>query len=222
MNILSYHTRHIGRSSFSEICGSFEEGIQTLGHLLSSSERFYQTFQIVGSEPCVLPSIAFTIVIGSMFRKERIERCAPTAISSATSHKLSFFVKELSPTVTTISKELFIVIMSKRMSCIGYGCIGNSVFHIVGTGFLIQVTRDISIFLAQILSALVKHHRSFTGFVGSLFVKTINTFNDSLSHGNHTWITHHTICLVAHKMPHRQFSLFIVNIEHRVHHIRTL
>ena len=170
----------------------------------------------MGSKPRVLPSIALAIVIGAVLRGERIERSAPTAIGCATSHKLGLFVKEISPTVAAISEELFVFMMTQHVSRIGYSSIGNGIFHVVGTGFFVQVTRDITIFLANILSALVEHHRSLTSLISSLFVDAFYSFDDGLSHGNHAGITHHAVSFIAHEMPYGQLPLFIEDVQHRV------
>ncbi len=109
--------------------------------------------------------------------------------------------------------------MPQHLCRMGHGGIGNGIFHIIGAGLSVEVTGDVAVPFAEVLAALVQHHRGLAGGVGAFIVNSGNLFHNGIGHGNYAGVPHHAVRLAAHQVPYRELSLLVVYVQHSIHDI---
>ena len=113
--------------------------------------------------------------------------------------------------------------MTEHLGHLGHAGVGEGILQSLCHSLIsgVEVAGDVAILLEQVHATVVLHGRSLHGLVGCLFVSH-QTLEHVVGEDGHAGVAHHTVGLVAHKMPDRQFALLLVDMDKGLCHISSL
>ena len=160
-----------------------------------------------------------------MSRAERVERCATLARRRKTLDKTILRVEVFLIKLTALQEVFVVGLLAQELRHLCHTPVGERVLQafrhrLVG---LVLVEGDVAILLQLLHAALVEHGRGLHSLEGSLAILSCDiAFQHQVGQHGDAWVAHHTIGLVAHEVPHRQFTLLLEDVEEGLRHVLLL
>ena len=223
MGILSDEARDVGRSLGAHVAVDDEEAVELGDKSLLALEAAHETMNIVGNEPSILPGITLGVVVLTVYGVEGVEGLAELAFAVNATHETGGGVEETAVNLAAVVEVLVVFLVTEHLGHFGHTGVGEGILQSLGNGLEggVEVTGDVAILLEQVYTTLVLHCRSLHSLIGSLLVGH-KTLEHVVGEDGHAGVAHHTVGLVAHKMPYRQFALLLVDMDKGLCHISSL
>ena len=132
-----------------------EERVEFLKHPFLASEAVLKPPDVVGSEPGVLPSVALTIVVRTMLRREWIEWCAPASTTVPSAKKTGAAVKVVLPRLAASAEDVRFRLFPKGFRCKSRCSVRKCILKVISHGFVHKVARNVAIFSSEVSSPLI-------------------------------------------------------------------
>ena len=169
---------------------------------------------VMRHQPGILPGIALRVVILAVDGVERIKRLTEHTITTQSAHEARLLVEVMLIRTAAVQEILIVGTLAQKFSHLGNTVVGQCVFqplsHRLKSGIL--VVRQVVVLLQQVHAAFVKHRRYLHGIEGGLLV-IHEALQHHVSQDRYARITHHTVRLIAHQVPYRQFTLLFKDMQ---------
>ena len=190
-----------------------EERIKFTDEFLFASEAVYYSMNILRNHKGVLPCITFGEVALLMNILEWIERSTPVALAVLTTNESSLLVEDAFVSLTETQIFLIVLLVTKALCYLCHRIVCNSKFQCFRRTFCcFFIKSNVSILVHALLTtSLVKSGCDHS--VESFFLVRNKTFQYKVCQNRDTCISWHTVCFVTHKVPYRQTSLLLLNVD---------
>ena len=154
-----------------------------------------------------------------MVDKIRVKRLAPFAGSVTTANETGRRVEIMTPRVAASGKFRRRGSVACSFCRIGYSCVGNGIFHVVGQSLVDSLHWSVAEPSAFAEAACGVVGRCEHRFHGTRRIDTRCALHNGIGHRYYARIAHHAIILTAPEMPHRQMPLFFIKVDHGVDYL---
>ena len=196
-----------------------EEGVQAGDQLLAAAIEFDQAVEVLRRQPGVLPGVALDVILLAVVGNEGVEGGAPASVGETAAGQLGFGIHVMAVRVAALREEGGVFRLAQTGGGMGHGGVGDGIFHVIADALVIEVGRDESVLLAQVLSPLVEHHGVLHRFIRMFLVKAVIALDEGVGHGDDARVAHHAVGLAAPQVPDRNLALLVVDADHRADHV---
>ena len=193
-----------------------KERIEFFNHLRTRAEQPFEALDIVRSQPGVLPGVALAVVVGAVRRGERIEGRPPAFFRIPAPHKARRRVEIVAVAMAALLEILRILRLAQRLGGTRRRAVGQSVLHVIGHGLVEHLARDVAVLHAQAVAPVGIHGRLTDRLEGLFAVEAPDALHDGVRHRYDARVAHHAVRLVAPQVPHREPSLLVGDVQHRL------
>ncbi len=199
-----------------------EQRVELFEHSFTASETVLKPWDVMRDEPGILPCVALAVVVGTVLRREWVERRAPSPSAVASSYESGGAIEIMPPRTAALPKPFRFRLFAESLCC-KCGCpIGEGVFHVVGHGLAHQVTGDVAVLVPKLTSPSRLLGCLENCLKGPFPVEAGNFLDNRVGHDRYARISDHAVGLVAPQVPHRKPALLVAYREHGVYYVRHL